>query len=66
MADCPTCDPSKTMHVSVISGFAILALIFVILRLWARRIKTVRLELNDYLCVGGLVYTMPQVTHTAG
>lgn len=57
MAYCPLCDPSTTMHVSVISVFAFLALIFVIFRLWARTIKKVRLELNDYLCIGGLVYT---------
>ncbi|CAD6588525.1 MAG: hypothetical protein ASARMPREDX12_003359 [Alectoria sarmentosa] len=46
------------MHVSVISIFAFLALIFVIFRLWARTIKKVRLELNDFLCIGGLVLTL--------
>lgn len=55
MADCPTCDPSKATHVSVVTVFGFLALISVIFRLWARMIKRVRLELNDYLCIGGLV-----------
>ena len=50
------------MHVSVVSVFAFLALLSVIFRLWARRIKSVRLELNDYLCMGGLVYSPPQVS----
>lgn len=56
MADCATCDPSKIMHVSVISVFAFLALMSLIFRLWARMIKRNRLEWNDYLCVGGLVF----------
>ncbi|KAF6220389.1 hypothetical protein HO133_003521 [Letharia lupina] len=58
MADCATCDPSKIMHVSVISVFAFLALMSLIFRLWARMIKRNRLEWNDYLCVGGLVFTL--------
>ncbi|CAF9935153.1 hypothetical protein IMSHALPRED_010126 [Imshaugia aleurites] len=58
MADCLNCDPSKIMHVSVVSVTAFLALISVIFRIWARMIKTMRFELNDYLCVGGLVFTL--------
>ena len=57
MADCPLCDQSTIMHVSVISVSAFVALIFVVFRLWARMIKKVRVELNDYLCIGGLVHT---------
>lgn len=50
------------MNVSVISVFAFLALVSVILRLWARKIKTIGLELNDYLCIGGLVYGLVQIS----
>lgn len=43
------------MHVSVISVFAFLALVAMVFRLWARMIKSINLQLNDYLCIGGLV-----------
>ena len=43
------------MHVSVVSVFAFLSLVAVIFRFWARMIKSVNFQLNDYLCIGGLV-----------
>lgn len=58
MADCTGCDQSKVMHVAVVSVFAFVALVSVIFRLWARSIKSVRLELNDYLCIGGLIFAI--------
>ena len=42
-------------HVTVISIFSALASVAVILRVWARRIQRMSLELNDYLIVFGLV-----------
>ena len=35
--------------------FSIIATLAVVLRLWARRIKKARFQLNDYLIVLGLV-----------
>ena len=63
MAHCSTsatCDSAKTMHVSVLSVFAFLALVSVIFRLWARRIKKIRLEMSDYLCFAGFVHAIPK------
>ena len=48
------------MHVAVVSVFAFIALISAILRVWARKIKKTRLELSDYLCLGGLVHALPK------
>ena len=45
----------RVMHVCVISAFSFAALVFVILRLYARKIHMIKLELNDYLCIIGLV-----------
>ena len=64
MADCTTCDASKVMHISVVSVFAFLALISVIFRFWARMIKSVKFQLNDYLCFGGLVRYPIQTSYT--
>ena len=55
MTDCFTCDFVRLMHVSVLSAFSFLALVSVVLRLCARKIQRVKLELNDYLCIVGLV-----------
>ena len=55
MADCFVCDFARVMHVSVLSAFSFFALVSVVFRLWARRIQKVKLELNDYLCIVGLV-----------
>lgn len=65
MADCTTCESAKAMHVSVISVFAFLALVAVILRLWARMIKSIKFQLNDYLCIGGLVCSSAKVHDAA-
>ncbi|KAM0802269.1 hypothetical protein BDR22DRAFT_971347 [Usnea florida] len=61
MAHCSissTCDSHRTMHVAVVSVFAFLALVSVILRVWARKIKKTSLELSDYLCFGGLIFAL--------
>ena len=63
MADCTSCDSSKVMHISVVSVFAFCALISVIFRFWARMIKSVKFQLNDYLCLGGLVRPSPQTSY---
>ena len=47
------------MHVCVLSAFSFAALISVLFRLCARKIQMIRLELNDYLCIAGLVCTRP-------
>lgn len=57
MADCITCDSARVTHVCVLSAFSLAALVFVILRLCARRIQTIKSELNDYLCIVGLVWS---------
>ena len=46
---------SRVTHVVVLSVFSFFALVAVIFRLWARKVQRSRLELNDYLCVTGLV-----------
>ena len=55
MADCFACDSTRVMHVCVLSAFSFVALVSVIFRLWARKIQRLKLELNDYLCIVGLV-----------
>ena len=55
MAGCFSCDPVRVMHVCVLSVFSFAALVFVVLRLFARKIQMIRWELNDYLCIAGLV-----------
>ena len=57
MADCLTCDSVRVMHVCVLSTFSLAALVFVAFRLCARRIQMIKLELNDYLCIVGLVWS---------
>ena len=42
-------------HVVIISVFSGLATVTVGLRLWARKMKNMSLELNDYLIILGLV-----------
>ena len=42
-------------QVVIISVFSGLAVVAVALRLWARRMKNMSLELNDYLIIFGLV-----------
>ena len=42
-------------HVAIISVFSALASVAVVLRVWARRIQNMSLELNDYLIMLGLV-----------
>lgn len=49
--------------VSAIVGF--LALIVVILRLWARRLKRVRVDSSDWTCILGLVSTLHYKQHLA-
>ena len=52
------------MHISVVSVFAFLALIAVIFRFWARMIKSLKFQLDDYLCVVGLVPSSLRTTYT--
>lgn len=59
MADCFTCDSTRVMHVCVLSAFSFAALTSVVLRLSARKLQKIRLELNDYLCIAGLVCSRP-------
>ena len=59
MEDCLTCDSTQVMHVCVLSVFSFAALISVVFRLCARKIQMIRLELNDYLCIAGLVCYRP-------
>lgn len=59
MADCFVCNSVRVMHVSVLSAFSFAALTCVVFRLSARRIQGVKLELNDYLCIVGLVCSWP-------
>lgn len=59
MADCFTRDTTRVMHVSVLSAFSFATLVSVILRLCARKIQRMELELNDYLCLVGLVCSRP-------
>ncbi|KAF6228566.1 hypothetical protein HO173_011869 [Letharia columbiana] len=40
---------------------SIIATLTVALRFWARRIRKIRLELNDYLIVLGLVFALAEV-----
>lgn len=58
MADCFSCDSTRVMHVSVLLVFSFVAFVSVVFRLWARKIQRIRLELNDYICVVGLVFTL--------
>ena len=59
MADCFTCDSTRVMHVCVLSAFTFATLLSVLFRFCARRIQRIRLELNDYLCILGLVGSRP-------
>ena len=59
MADCFTCDSERVMRVCVMSTFSFAALVSVVLRLYARRVQTMKLELNDYLSIVGLVCFRP-------
>ena len=50
-------------HVAVISIFSALASVAVGLRIWARRIQRMSLELNDYFIMIGLVgATLPKMS----
>ena len=49
-------DSSRVLHVVVMTVFSFLALVAVLFRIWARRIQRSRVELNDYLCIVGLVW----------
>ena len=55
MSDSFAKDPTRVTHVAVLSIFSFFALVAVIFRLWARRVQRSRLEVNDYLCIVGLV-----------
>ena len=48
-------DPTRIMHVAVLSVFSFIALLAVILRLWARKLSKNVWEANDYLIILGLV-----------
>ena len=48
-------DPTRVAHVAVIAVFSFLAVLAVILRLWARRIQRMHLDLSDYLIIVALV-----------
>lgn len=48
---------TRVAHVVVIAIFSFFAVLALILRLWARKIQRVALELSDYLLVLGLVWT---------
>ena len=50
-------DSTRVAHVVVIAVFAFFAVLALILRLWARKIQRVALELSDYLLIVGLVWT---------
>lgn len=57
MADCFTCDSTRVAQISILSAFSFLAILFVLLRAFSRKIQKTVFEANDYLCVGGLVGT---------
>ena len=48
-------DPTRIMHVAIISVFCFFALVAVIFRLWARKLSKNLWEANDYLIIVGLV-----------
>ena len=48
-------DPTRVMHVAVLSVFSFVALVAVVLRLWARKLNKNVWEANDYLVIVGLV-----------
>ena len=48
-------DPTRIMHVAVLSVFSFIALVAVIFRLWARKLSKNIWEANDYLIIVGLV-----------
>ena len=48
-------DPTRVMHVIILSVFSFVALISVIFRLWARKLQKNIWEANDYLVIVGLV-----------
>ena len=50
-------DSARVAHVVVVAVFSFFAILALILRLWARKIKRVALDLSDYLLVVGLVWT---------
>ena len=45
----------STLHFSLLTVFSALAIVAVILRLWARKIQSLAFSLADYLTVLGLV-----------
>lgn len=53
-------DPTRIAHIIVLSVFSFLALLAVILRLWARKIQRMRLDLSDYLIIAALVRIAPR------
>ena len=48
--------------VVVCAVFVVAASLAVVLRLWARRIKRIRLSLNDYLAVAALVRDLQRMS----
>lgn len=56
-------DPTRVMHVAVLSVFSFLALVAVIFRLWARKIQKNTWEANDYLIIVGSVGLGPDRKH---
>ena len=54
-------DSTRVAHVAVLAVFSFLALLAVILRLWARRIQKNIWELSDYLVIVGLVRNEPVI-----
>lgn len=48
-------DPVRVTHVAVLSVFSFVAVVAVVLRLWARKLSKNLWEANDYLVIVGLV-----------
>lgn len=55
IANCFRCDSMRVMDVWVLSTFSFVAAVSVISRLCARKIRKIKLKLDDYLCIVGLV-----------
>ena len=51
-------DSTRVAHVVILTCFCFIALVAVVFRLWARKIQRSRLEMNDYLCIVGLVCSL--------
>lgn len=58
-------DPTRIMHIIVLSIFSFLAVVAVVFRLWARKIQRNIWELSDYLVIVGLVGVTPDWTNKA-